>query len=830
MTAQLQDRPVEAPFASHGGAPARRAVIRWAWRLFRREWRQQVLVLALIIVAVAATIVGAAVATNTPPPSHAGYGTANTLVTLPGTDPQLGADLAAIRSRFGAADVIENQTIATGLVGGAQLRAQDPTGAYGQPMLALVSGRYPTGAAQVAMTRQLAATLNVQVGGSWQVAGRALSLVGLVENPQNLLDNFALVAPGQLPSPTRITVLFDATEAQTHGFATPSGALPVSPSGSNGMSPAVIVLAVALVGLIFVGLVAAAGFSVLAQRRLRGLGMLSALGATDRNVRLVMVANGAIVGVVGALIGAGLGFAVWVPYAPHLATSAHHRVKWTHLPWWLLISCAVLAVITSTLASRRPARAVARTPVVAALSGRPVTAKGVYRSPVRGIVLLLFGLLLLAFSGGWGGNGGKDTLFQLGGLLACSFGLLLIAPSAMTLLAALTRQAPVAVRIPLRDLARYRARSGAALAASSFAVFIAMLVTLIATGRFADPVDYFGPNLPANQVLLYTPGNSANGIGSLPTLPGATPAVEPSPAQLQAVATQVAAAVGSHDSLPLETTEAFIGQASQGGVRSGPGAVYVATPAVLAHYRIAAGAIDPATLVVTSRRGLQGTHGLSLVYGDLNNPSPTAIPSSVANPRIQTFGTLPSETAAPNLLVTTYAVQHLKLHVSPGGWLITAPKSLSATQVNTAREIAAGAGLTIDVKNDAPSLSNLRNYATGAGILVALGVLAMTVGLIRSESSGELRILTATGATSTTRRTIAATTAGALGLLGAVLGTGVAYLVTVAFFRSQLTQRMSNTPVLDVVLILIGLPASATIGGWLFAGRQPSAIQHQPIE
>ncbi len=191
---------------------------------------------------------------------------------------------------------------------------------------------------------------------------------------------------------------------------------------------------------------------------------------------------------------------------------------------------------------------------------------------------------------------------------------------------------------------------------------------------------------------------------------------------------------------------------------------------------------------------------------------------------------MPRDTAAPNLLVTTYAVQHLKLQVSPGGWLITGPKSLAAMQVNTAREIAAGAGMTIDVKNGAPSLSNLRNYATGAGILVALGVLAMTVGLIRSESGGELRILTAAGATSTARRTITATTAGALGLLGAVLGTAVAYLVTVAFFRSQLAQRMGNTPVLDLLLILIGLPIAATIGGWLFAGREPSAIQRQPIE
>jgi putative ABC transport system permease protein len=59
-----------------GGWAARRAVVRWAWRLFRREWRQQLLILALITVAVAATVVGASVATNTPQPANFGFGTA----------------------------------------------------------------------------------------------------------------------------------------------------------------------------------------------------------------------------------------------------------------------------------------------------------------------------------------------------------------------------------------------------------------------------------------------------------------------------------------------------------------------------------------------------------------------------------------------------------------------------------------------------------------------------------------------------------------------------------------------------------------------------------
>ena len=35
MTTALRERPAEAG-AENGGVPARRAVIRWAWRLFRR--------------------------------------------------------------------------------------------------------------------------------------------------------------------------------------------------------------------------------------------------------------------------------------------------------------------------------------------------------------------------------------------------------------------------------------------------------------------------------------------------------------------------------------------------------------------------------------------------------------------------------------------------------------------------------------------------------------------------------------------------------------------------------------------------------------------------
>jgi putative ABC transport system permease protein len=63
-----------------GGVAARRALIRWAWRLFRGEWRQQALILALLTIAVASAIgFGSAAYNTTGVSAAAGFGTANHL-------------------------------------------------------------------------------------------------------------------------------------------------------------------------------------------------------------------------------------------------------------------------------------------------------------------------------------------------------------------------------------------------------------------------------------------------------------------------------------------------------------------------------------------------------------------------------------------------------------------------------------------------------------------------------------------------------------------------------------------------------------------------------
>jgi selenocysteine lyase/cysteine desulfurase len=90
--------------------------------------------------------------------------------------------------------------------------------------------------------------------------------------------------------------------------------------------------------------------------------------------------------------------------------------------------------------------------------------------------------------------------------------------------------------------------------------------------------------------------------------------------------------------------------------------------------------------------------------------------------------------------------------------------------------MAAAAGLTVEAREDQSQLTSMRSGATAAGGLLALTILAMTVGLIRSEATGDLRTLTAAGATSRIRRWLTANTAGGR-LLGAVLGTIGAYIV-----------------------------------------------------
>ena len=794
------------------GGPARRAVIRWAIRLFRREWRQQLLALILLTLAVAATVAGAALITNVRSTTYSlgTFGNAEQQIDLPGKDPDLAGDLAAIRAEAGPVAVVEQQPlVATGSTEQVPLRAEDPANPYLGPMLALRSGRYPGGPGEVAVTGQVATLFDLRVGDKWHEGGQSWQVVGTVENPNDLVDSFALVAPGQLRQASRITVLFDGPPLT--GLRLPSGTTAVDigqPQGGFGTEA--LVLVVALLGLVFTGLIAVSVFTVLAQRRLRSLGMFSALGATDRHIRLVMLANGAIVGVVAALAGGVLGVAGWASYAPNLEATANHRIDAFALPWALVAGTMVLAVLTAMLAAWWPARAVSRMSTVAAMSGRPGRPQPAHRFAVAGAGALGVGILMLAFA-----NQQESRLLLGCGMLAAILGSLFLAPLSIAGLAALGRRAPISIRLALRDLARYRSRSGAALAAVTFAITIAATLAVALSARYTDVFDLTGDNLAGNELLVQLP---------------------PGPAETGAAGQQAAiTALGStlHAGtvaleMPGDASRSLVTLLVQtqadGGQRSA-GPMYVATPQLLRHYGINPDQIDPDADILTSRSGLGATPNTYLAtIGPARMTDPHALP----HPTIQTIPNLPGDTDEPNLLLTEHALRRLGSLTMPAGWLVQASQPLTADAINTARQTAAGLGDDIDIEQAQPSLTELSDWAIAAGILLALGVLAMTIGLIRRESAADLRTLTAVGAARGTRRMLTASTSGALGLLGAVIGTAVAYLGALAYYRQDLS-AFEHVPMVDLALILLGLPLVATVGGWLFAGREPAAIARQPL-
>jgi len=814
--------------------PARRAVTRWALRMFRREWRQQLLVLALITIAVAATIIGAAVATNTPPPAGAGFGTARDMATFQAPDPHLASQIAALRQRFGRVDVIENQTVAIpGSINTYQVRAQNPHGPYGQPMLSLVSGHFPAGPGQVAVTSGLAADLGLRIGSVWHQGSGARHVVGIVQNPQSLLDEFALVAPGQVRNPTQVTVLFDGHGRPPAGLAhniTAAG----SQTPSNVINPETISVAGLVVGMLLIALVAVGGFTVLAQRRLRSLGMLASTGAADRHVRLVVLANGTVVGVAGAILGLVLGLAGWLAYRPALEQNAHHLIGMFSLPWGVIGLALLLAVVAAMFAAWRPARAITKIPIVTALSGRPAPPKRVRRSAIPGLVLLVVAFILFGLSGS------HNSLGELAlGLIVLIVAVILLAPFCLAAMARLGNRSPISVRLALRDLSRYRARAGSALAAISIGILIAVIISVAASARFGNVLDYAGPNLASNQLIVYTPIGQGGQGG-----PGNV-----TPARLQSMSAKahaIATDLGSRNVVELEMANAALQHAANGRNWSGP--LYVATPQLLHAFGIKDSEFSPTADILTARPGLSGLAKMQLIYGNYKGPRyvpnsnsnsfPCPKGSCLANPSIQEVSALPSGTSAPNTVITEHAIRTLRLHTGPdtvGGWLIETANPLTSAQIHDARLAASAAGLTVETRSSVPTSATIIDWATVFGIVLALAILAMSVGLVRSEAASDLRTLAATGASSMTRRNLTAATAGALGFTGALLGTVGGYVGTAGWFRTSaldggLPALLTSVPVTNLLIILVGMPLIAAVGGWLFAGRQPRDLGHQPLE
>src|SRR5262249_16301523 len=152
------------------------------------------------------------------------------------------------------------------------------------------------------------------------------------------------------------------------------------------------------------------------------------------------------------------------------------------------------------------ARTAARLPVVLALSGRPPKPRPARRAAIAAVVLIAVGIGLLVLSHRHKG------LFIVAGIATTILGMVLLGPPALQLFSRLAGRVSVAPRLALRDLARYQARSGAALAAVTVALGIAATVVLVASAEAAKRNSQ-PPNLTERQIRVHLgPSENREGV------------------------------------------------------------------------------------------------------------------------------------------------------------------------------------------------------------------------------------------------------------------------------------------------------------------------------
>jgi putative ABC transport system permease protein len=459
---------------------------------------------------------------------------------------------------------------ATG-VGVIPAERADLTDPIHEGRLVLRDGRAPAAGDEVALTREAGSRLDASIGDTVEAAdgSRSWLVVGIVENPDSLRERMVF-HPGDLRSGPAVSWLVDTVEPVTweevqrlneFGITVRSRAVVLDPpppeqvhetwrewSGRPGDGQALAIsLLVGGLGMLEVVLLAGPAFAVGARRRQRELALVAVSGGTPAHQRRIVLADGLVLGLVGAVAGIALGALVAIAGLPLLEEHLYDR-RAGGLRLWpqVLAGLAGLAILTGLLAALVPAAVAARQNVVMALAGRRGVVRSRKRWLVLGIVVTVLGAVV-AGAGAWQ----IDASIVLAGLIASQLGMVLCTPALVGLVARLGRFLPVAPRIALRDTARNRAAAAPAISAVMAAVAGSLAVGMFTIGDQARFDAGYEPGMPLGYALVRYQMWDNDGVDRLPA------------------DQQGAVAAAMQDTLPAERVVEVSGLACPGGGEHG---------------------------------------------------------------------------------------------------------------------------------------------------------------------------------------------------------------------------------------------------------------------
>ncbi|QSB13492.1 ABC transporter permease [Natronosporangium hydrolyticum] len=396
------------------------------------------------------------------------------------------------------------------------------------PMLAglaeLRAGRAPATDHEVALNAAAMRLLEAEIGDEVTAVDRryTFTVVGEVEYPRYLRPVVVIppeVHPG-LSWHADLSWLVDTPApidwAQVralnrHGVVVTSRAVLLDPPAAADLPPAVaerqanaaqqpiatgsLVVALAVLQVM---LLAGPAFAVGARRRQRELALVAVAGGAPAHQRRIVLADGLVLGTLGAVAGLVLGTGLALAARPLLA-----QYLWHSHPGGVrffppvLLAAAGLAVVVGVAAAATPAVIAGRQSVVRSLAGHRGAGQIRRRWLMLGLLLVTLGVAVTSV-GAWLAT----TVLLLTGVLIAELGLVLCTPAVVGLIARLGRWAPVTLRMTLRDTARNRAAAAPAISA-----VMAAVAACVALGSFAisqqerDAVGYL-PAVPDGSAVV----------------------------------------------------------------------------------------------------------------------------------------------------------------------------------------------------------------------------------------------------------------------------------------------------------------------------------------
>ncbi|MBV9293674.1 MAG: ABC transporter permease, partial [Frankiales bacterium] len=590
---------------------------------------------------------------------------------------------------------------------------------------------------------------------------------------------------------------------------------------------------IVLFGIAEIVLLAGTAFAVGTRRQVQQLGLLRAVGGDETEVRRVVLAQGLLLGAVGAVLGVVLGVATVFfsrPVLEQVSDTAFGRLDGRPAQ---ILAVALVGVVAGLLAAVVPARTSARMSVLDMLRSRFQVDAGVVRVPAWAWGALIVGPIVVVLSaygwhhalGGGGAAGGSASIgdlarvftssssdgrwtvaISLGAAIALA-GILRSCPALLTRLGRLAHRFPLSLRLATRDAARHRHRTAPAAAAVATVVAGAVLVLFVASSTDIRGRETYQPTTPVGTGWLTTgPRMSMDqalalvrkqiGIRTVGTYTNLT---APSNSQFSRLGARFVGCPPQADCLDESVA---IGTPALVDIVAGrhvPGAAQV----------LASGG----AVVLSSGLAHAGHVQIDRAYGrhHLHYASTSLAALDVAH--------VPAYAETPHVVVSaqTAAAQGWR---TLGNSAILVPAHLPNDAEFQRVQASLGQEAALGFEHGYQGRLGLVLLALiGAAAIATLAGTSIAVALAMAESRADMATLAAVGASPSRRRVHAMAQAFTVGGLGSVLGLGLGSLVGIALLQGS-TSYPFTVPFRWLALLIVSAPVlSVLVAGAVTRGR-----------